>query len=686
LELVVDKDRAVAWIKGEADKLYFEKLDELKAFMNGAFDLGRLLELAKIMGDFKVRIVSMMNDFLSGQADDDLKTELENFINSLYQKAKEARDRLLTNKPFEVVIEGQTVSFPIAKEMVGAFVQFIERYLLEHPAPTPVPVPIPDPWQPIIYREVAHNRPLTVVTTEYDSKYIQLPKYDYRVPIWSPIPDFDPNHHLTEFGVLTLFARLVVKYGEFVFTQDANGNYTFNMDLFSNELTKTDEDRAVRRLERLLGKELPAMQDFINSLKDSDGALPIDKINLISEKYLELKEKILILASDAQNKAQKVWAKFMEVYESNLFKGLLSMQVDGKRITFEPKVLDEILMRLHQKGKLDPEFLKKFDEMIKGGESTWEYDEFKYLRTYYDWWLERSWGGDIWGISFTEQTVENPELSTTAGTFTLGDLLMLPGISRKDLSGGLDVAEKDGRLILTPVDPIKLLGLLDMRALAPGSGVNVGGLMTKANSEDAVMSVFGRIDYVLPFRGNKLDWKSFCFKAFELIPAMIKEMGIKVIGNDGKVNVESFEKKALRFERVNLPPSTTLTTADITELPGNPRIARVAPEGNSSGVSSTSRGVELFYDTNVGGWAGGGFTFDDFGTYDIETVDLSGFTQLVFGLKGGTDKVKFEIVDGDDHKASAELSGILPDQEQVWTIPTSMLQGVNLTKVRLIYF
>jgi len=139
-------------------------------------------------------------------------------------------------------------------------------------------------------------------------------------------------------------------------------------------------------------------------------------------------------------------------------------------------------------------------------------------------------------------------------------------------------------------------------------------------------------------------------------------------------------------------PSTTLTTADITRLPETPSldITTVSPSGASYTVIRENRGMTFRYQTSTGNaqWVGAGFTYDDFSTEStsIETGDLSGLKELRFGLRGTTDRVKLELVDDKDRKASIHLTGIRSDMEQVWSIPVSSIQGIDYTKVRLIYF
>ncbi|GEM_PF-4968044 len=146
-----------------------------------------------------------------------------------------------------------------------------------------------------------------------------------------------------------------------------------------------------------------------------------------------------------------------------------------------------------------------------------------------------------------------------------------------------------------------------------------------------------------------------------------------------------------------ISPSTTLTTADITRLPETtvygwhmPEITQIGPTGTYAAVGLTQRGMSLDYRTGSGNatWAGAGLSYDFFGTESttIETADLSGLKELRFGLKGTTNRIKLELVDDKNQKTSIHLDGIRSDKEQVWSIPVSSMQGIDYTKVRLIYF
>ena len=169
----------------------------------------------------------------------------------------------------------------------------------------------------------------------------------------------------------------------------------------------------------------------------------------------------------------------------------------------------------------------------------------------------------------------------------------------------------------------------------------------------------------------------------------------KVIQSSGNIQVGKIDPVyyqympdwlSLTSSSTLIGPSNSFTSSNITNLPGFPQITRVAPEGNTSTVTRSARGVLFDYNTSVGGWAGGGFTFDDLGTSSIETQNLSQFSLLTFGLKGNTSRVKLEVIDAQGQKASVYLVGIQSDKEQIWVISTSALQGIDLTKVRLAYF
>ncbi|HLD30406.1 MAG TPA: hypothetical protein VJC03_08685, partial [bacterium] len=141
-----------------------------------------------------------------------------------------------------------------------------------------------------------------------------------------------------------------------------------------------------------------------------------------------------------------------------------------------------------------------------------------------------------------------------------------------------------------------------------------------------------------------------------------------------------------------LPPSaigpSELNPEEIAAIPGNPTLTIVQMPGNMSTFTGTSRGLILNYQTNSEGWVGSGFSYDNFITSEVETCDLSGAAELMFGLKGSPSSVKLELVDELNRKFSIRLTGLRQNSEQVYAIPSEYLNAgsADLSRTRLIYF
>jgi|GEM_PF-5628933 len=144
--------------------------------------------------------------------------------------------------------------------------------------------------------------------------------------------------------------------------------------------------------------------------------------------------------------------------------------------------------------------------------------------------------------------------------------------------------------------------------------------------------------------------------------------------------------QGLQYTTVLSPSS--LAPADITPLPGTSWVDYVAPAGNPTRVTAIARGMQLNYDTRIGGWGGGGFIYDQAGTPAIETQNLDSLTELRFGIQGGVDQAKVEFVDDQDRKVSLKLLQINAMLENVYVIPTALIRslGFDLTKTKVIYF
>jgi hypothetical protein len=146
------------------------------------------------------------------------------------------------------------------------------------------------------------------------------------------------------------------------------------------------------------------------------------------------------------------------------------------------------------------------------------------------------------------------------------------------------------------------------------------------------------------------------------------------------------------YDALRISPNPNLTGFDLTNFPagtGGPlMITSVGPGsgGATDAATATERGVLVTYNTGTPGWAGGGFSYDNFNTTAIESGDLRTLTNMVFGIRGDATSVKLEVVDASGQKAAVYLRNIKKDTEQFWSIPMALLTGIDLQHVRLIYF
>ncbi len=174
----------------------------------------------------------------------------------------------------------------------------------------------------------------------------------------------------------------------------------------------------------------------------------------------------------------------------------------------------------------------------------------------------------------------------------------------------------------------------------------------------------------------------------DIVPVGFKSNQIKEIvfvaektrsGGSGTIQVET--------NGLYCPFISPAENAAWAPLPGTPQLASVAAAPASAFMTAiNSTAAQLTYNTSIVGWAGGGYTFDDYATSQVETADLSKLSNLVFALKGDVSQVKFEIIDDQNRKATVYLGDIRPEIDQMWSIPKSQLQGVDLTKVKTFYF
>lgn len=163
---------------------------------------------------------------------------------------------------------------------------------------------------------------------------------------------------------------------------------------------------------------------------------------------------------------------------------------------------------------------------------------------------------------------------------------------------------------------------------------------------------------------------------------------------EGTNEVGQLEINLLPVPEGPLAPNPALTLNEVTYLPellsmnGNPlpQPTVVAPAGANTTAAETSQGLRLNYQNGNEGWSGGGLTFDDFSTPSVETVDVSAYAELVFGFRSTAETVKLEVIDEWNQKSVVYLEGIASDEIQFWSIPTALFTGIDLTKVRIMYF
>lgn len=143
----------------------------------------------------------------------------------------------------------------------------------------------------------------------------------------------------------------------------------------------------------------------------------------------------------------------------------------------------------------------------------------------------------------------------------------------------------------------------------------------------------------------------------------------------------------------NIQPDPNMTSVNLQALPTGsvnglsmPTIAHIGPPDSQTSVGLSNRGIQVNYKNGASGWSGGGFSYDHFGTAPFESKDLSGLAELRFGITGTTSRLKFEIIDADNRKQVFYLEQIEAGREKIWRIPTAYLTGVDLKKIRLMYF
>ena len=541
IAVLCDLDRALSTVEADLTAIFEETLAWLGA-LGGDLTPEALAALCEALNTTRAELAEVASTFLAGLEGDaarDARERLELFANDLYAQLKAERDGVLASRLFTYVSEldgvAVTVSFMLDADKIDRFVAFAERHAL------------PDPGDSGGLSASADLGGTGLLALDSTSGVGAGEPTGFGGPdtLWRPVPRprFNPEDHPTRFGMTVLLARLAAKFGQFALAVDASGRVVFDMDLFERELLATEQDRAERRLIALRDRELPVAIAFLESLREDDGALPLSQVGDITEHFLGVREQIIPLAADAYGPAAEVWREFVELYEDSLLGGTLSLEESDGRVIFEPGTLDGVLMELFDRGEVAGQVLAQFRDMIESGETRWEYDwSFRDLPyPHWDWTAETGYVA-AGGESLWPAAADRPgDSASAAGTFTLGGLAALPGIAPDDLPG-LDVAEADA-LRLSVLDPrVLFLGELNMRVVAPGSGVKVGGLTAANALQDGAAAGIATAagESAASYDGSRLAATSVRFRRLQLIPAMIRAFGPAVRGPGGRVIPDAF--------------------------------------------------------------------------------------------------------------------------------------------------
>jgi hypothetical protein len=173
-------------------------------------------------------------------------------------------------------------------------------------------------------------------------------------------------------------------------------------------------------------------------------------------------------------------------------------------------------------------------------------------------------------------------------------------------------------------------------------------------------------------------------KVFAVPSAMLQTIDRNKVSSINFIVEGENRNGSIQVTRIALvPPSPAGSTPNV---PGNPEPIAVSPDPTQVNVYPTYRGVRMTYSTRQFGWAGGGFSYDLSGTSSVETRSFLGYSKLAFGLKGTAGMVKFEIVDRYGNRSFVYLTGIDPNDEQVWEISTSIMKNVDLSAIQYMYF
>ena len=122
-------------------------------------------------------------------------------------------------------------------------------------------------------------------------------------------------------------------------------------------------------------------------------------------------------------------------------------------------------------------------------------------------------------------------------------------------------------------------------------------------------------------------------------------------------------------------------------MPATPDVIVIGGgNGDTLLTQASPRQFDVQYSVATG-FAGATILFDDYGSVPIESADLSGYSEISFGISGDPDSVGYEVEDDAGHRVSGAFRHVDGTTNR-YTIPTSLLTagGVDLAHVRFINF
>ena len=342
-------------------------------------------------------------------------------------------------------------------------------------------------------------------------------------------PSFQSEHTPTRLGFYVLVGRLVAAYGETVLSEGS-----FDLGKFAEELEREDSQRAVGLIDRLASREAAKLDALLPS---HSSAIPVEEAREIGEAfdvghaafarlYRRLPQNYWARSSSYGSILGERWAEQVKAYEEALSERDVIVELQGEEIALPAGIMVAAMDAAYAAGAVS-----LLDGAALGEESEFQYQQ---KRTLFGRFAFR------FGNAATFEAATGPRapFGTPSEGFALGDLLRLPGVTVADL-GGLDTLEEDQVELLRVEARERLAGSLNLRAIAPGSGVAVVGRMS------GFEALPGWSDWMEPMPNapgpaesyGALSWRA---KRFEVLVDLVIELAEQIVGPEGELDLEAF--------------------------------------------------------------------------------------------------------------------------------------------------